>query len=75
MLKKLSKLLFSKKGEGPVTGMIWYGVLGVVCVGVAVAIWAGVGVTAKNTDTSLTTAGTTAATGATAAATAVMAGH
>ena len=61
MLKKL----FSKKGEGVLTGVLWMATVAIVTGGIAFAVWTGITGTANASKTSSTTAGTTMTTNVT----------
>ena len=60
MLRKL----FSKKGEGVLTGILWMATVAIVTGGIALSIWAGISATGVNSKASSTAAGTTMTTGA-----------
>jgi len=55
MKKTVKLLLMSEKGEGPVTGTIWYGVAAVVGGAISVAIWATLSNAAGSIKTLITT--------------------
>ncbi len=60
MVKRVIKLARGTKGEGVLTGVIWMGVVAIVCGLIAVAVWtniSGDGTTAKtNVTNSMNTA-------------------